>query len=156
MQLLFVDESGDQKFKEYFGICVAAVNSAHYRTAKSGFHRILREAKWDETIEFKGSHLFSASKGDPAVSIERRVEMASNILNLNKSDSNARMRFHYSCRADCKDHKAEYLARLPALITRALPYTTKKNGKDLVALSCDGRTDISAAEIQLVALPAIQ
>ena len=156
MQLLFVDESGDRKFREYFGLCVAAIHSAHYKTAKIGFHKVLREAAWDETVEFKGSHLFSASKGDLKVAIEKRVEMAGQILDLNKSDSNARMRFHYFCHQDCKDQKTEYLAQLPMLVAKSLPQTAKKHGKDLVILSCDGRDDITATEIQKAVLPAIE
>lgn len=156
MQLLFVDESGDHKFKDYFGLCVAAINSAHYKTAKTGFHGVLKAAGWDESVEFKGSHLFSASKGDLKVPIEKRVEMAGAILDLNKAGRNARMRFHYLCRQECKDHKAEYLARLPVIIAKALPPTEKRYGKDLVTLSCDGRDDISVQEIQEAVLPTIE
>lgn len=155
MQFLFVDESGDAKFDGYFGLCVAAINSAHYKTAKAGFHAILRQHGWKESIEFKGSHLFSATKGDPHISIDQRIEIAGAVLDLNKSERNARMRFHYGSRTDCEEQKAAYLATLPKLICKALPKIHKKNGKDLVMVSCDERSDTSAAEIQAVILPAI-
>jgi hypothetical protein len=155
MQLLFVDESGDQKHKQYFGICVAAINSAHYRTAKTGFHKALRASGWNEDIEFKGSHLFAASKGDKSISVEKRIDIATAILDLNKAESNARMRFHYFGRHDCDNPKAEYLTRLPQLVRRALPPTHKKAGKDLVSINCDQRSDISASEIQDAILPVL-
>lgn len=155
MELLFIDESGDQKFKEYFGICVARINSAHYKTAKYGFQKILRESGWNETIEFKGNHLFSATKGDPNVSIEQRIDIAGQILDLNKSTVNARMRFHYFSRRDCKDFKTEYLKRIPQLIERALPTASKGRGKDIVSISCDFRSDICSNEIQNTILSII-
>lgn len=156
MELVFVDESGDTKFKEYFGLCVAVLNAAHYKAIKGGFQAILRKSEWDESIEFKGSHLFSASKGDTKVSIERRIEIAQQVLGLNKSTNNARMRFHYARRHDCEDSKAEYLECLPILLNRALPKPKKGRGKDLVAVSCDYRSDIKAQEIQKSILPVLE
>ncbi len=155
MELVFVDESGDTKFKDYFGLCVAVVNVVHYKSLKEGFQSILRKSEWEESIEFKGSHLFSASKGDVKVPIERRIDIASRVLNLNKSTSNARMRFHYGRRHDCEDIKGDYLEYLPALIEKALPKPKKGKGKDVVAVSCDFRNDISAKEIQEVILPIL-
>ena len=155
MELIFVDESGDSKFKEYFGLCVAVVNHHHYKTVKSGFQNTLIGSNWDESIEFKGSHLFSAKKGDTSVPIDERIDIAAQILDLNSSDSNARMRFHYARRHDCDDTKQEYLATLPLLIQRALPTPKKGRGKDLVTISCDYRQDITASEIQEVALPTV-
>ena len=120
MEFLYVDESGDSKFTSYFGLCVAAVNAVHYRTIKQEFQNLLRESAWDETIEFKGSHLFSASKGDTAVSIENRVTIAEQLLDLNAAEKNTRFRFHYAGRHDCSSHKDEYLG----FSTRAyLPHT---------------------------------
>ncbi len=155
MELVFVDESGDTKFEGYFGLCVAAVNVAHYKGIKEGFQSILRESEWDETIEFKGSHLFSASKGDTNVTIESRIDIASNVLDLNKSSSNARMRFHYVRHHNCEDPKDEYLACLPLLIEKALLKPKKGKGKDVVAVSCDFRNDIKAREIQEAILPKV-
>lgn len=156
MELLFVDESGDYKFNEYFGLCVAAINASHYKAAKVGFQDILRSTGWDETIEFKGSYLFSASKGDLGIPIEQRIEMAKAIIDLNAAAKNARMRFHYFSRHDCSSVHDEYLSVLPELVKRALPKAKKARAKDLVAVSCDYRNDIRATEIQEAVLPAVE
>jgi len=156
MEFIFVDESSDSKFKDYFGLCVAAVNSVHYRTVKQEFQALLRSSTWNETIEFKGSHLFSATKGDTSVSVEDRIEIAKQLLDLNSADKNSRFRFHYAGRHDCNSHKDEYLAVLPALVHRSLVKAKKGRGRDLVSVSCDRRDDISPMEIQTTILPAIE
>lgn len=86
MIFAFIDETSDAKFKEYFGLSCALINSNFYQQIKNDFQNILLEAGWDPTIEFKGSYLFSATKGCSHVSIEKRIEIASNILSLNVSE----------------------------------------------------------------------
>lgn len=157
MELLFVDECGDAKFKSYFGLCVAAINAVHYKKAKTGFQNVLRSAGWDESIEFKGSYLFSASRGDQEISIDERIQMARQIIDLNMANVNARMRFHYFSRDDCGSVKNEYLDALPHLVGKALPSQAKHGrAKDLVAISCDCRSDLKAAEIQECLLPVVE
>lgn len=80
MILLFVDETSDAKFKDYFGLSVAIINSNFYQTLKSEFHKILTDAGWDVNVEFKGPCLFSATKGCKDVSIDKRIQIASQIL----------------------------------------------------------------------------
>ena len=60
MIFVFVDETSDNKFKDYFGISIAIVNATHYSTIKENFQKILYNSKWNSEIEFKGSFLFSS------------------------------------------------------------------------------------------------
>lgn len=155
MILLFIDETGDKKQKEYFGLCCAVINAANYVLVKREFQNILLESGWDPKYEFKGSYIFSASKGDPDVSVEKRVKIAQGILELNTAKRNTRLSFHYF-HTDSKDHKKDYLSYLPSLIKRALPTVSHKKGKDIVSLQCDHRVDITPEEIHLSVAPILR
>lgn len=156
MHLIFVDETSDSKFKDYFGICMAIINSAHYKTIKSGFQSILRKSLWDENVEFKGAYLFSAKKGDPKVNIEQRISICNDIIELNTSKANARMKFYYAGRQACKSHKGEYLRSLPLLLKKGLPRADKKHDKDVVSINCDFRDDISSEEVLAAIHPTLK
>ena len=54
MRLLFVDETGDSKEKEYLGLCIASVDSTKYAFLKAESLKILKKAGWSEDVEFKG------------------------------------------------------------------------------------------------------
>jgi hypothetical protein len=154
MLLSFVDETSDSKYPEYFGLCVATINSALYRGVKSAFQQILIDNGWNPEIEFKGSYLFSASKGPRDITVEKRVAIASSILNLTASEKNARMKFYY-LKTKATDHKTTYLKFLPLLLKEALPTACKKSGKDLFALHCDQRHDIDEKTIREAVLKKV-
>jgi len=156
MELLFIDETGDVKQKDYFGLCAASINSAHYKKIKQGFQAILKKSKWDCSIEFKGAYLFSASKGDPSIDIETRVDICSKIIELNTSDRNARMKFYYVSKRDVSDTKKEYLNTLPLLLNKALPKAKSGKGKDICAINCDYRSDLLNDEIMKAVYPVIE
>ena len=131
------------------------MNAINYVQVKKEFQLILIKAGWDPKYEFKGSYLFSASKGDPNISVESRVGIAQKILDLNTANKNARMNFHYFHK-DSSNHKKDYLAYVPSLLDKALTKANHKGGKDLLTLHCDHRNDISIEEIRNVALPIIK
>jgi len=155
MRLIFVDETSDFKFSDYFGLSVAVMNSSFYGQIKRGFQRILTDAGWDPCVEFKGSYLFSATKGCQNVGIEERIGMASAILSLSVAKANARMRFAYCCNRST-DAKSDYLKYLPPLLGKALPRAETKAGKNLAAIYCDYRSDLRASEIQEAVLPTLE
>ena len=147
MILVFVDECGDSKFKDYFGLSLSIVNSTYYSQIKNQFKKILTNSNWDLTEEFKGSYLFSASKGCKEVKIDERITIAGKILKLNIAKKNARMKFSY-LHMKSENQKDDYLKYLPALLNRVLPKAKKGNGKDVISLFCDYRSDIKPKEIQ--------
>ncbi len=53
MLSVFVDETSDSKFKDYFGLCVATINTAFYPRVKAEFQQILLRHGWDPTVEFR-------------------------------------------------------------------------------------------------------
>jgi hypothetical protein len=154
MILVFIDETSDTKFKDYLGLSCAVVKHNYYRQIKVGFQQILIKGGWNPTIEFKGSYLFSASKGCIDIPVEKRVEMAEEIIDLNIANKNARMKFAY-LKSNSTDGKREYLRYLPPLLYKVLPKPIKGQGKDLVSVFCDYRSDISVREIRASIRPAI-
>lgn len=143
MICIFFDETSDSKFKDYFGICCAAVKHNYYGQIKEGFQKILLEGGWDPTVEFKGAYLFSPSKGCTNIPVEKRVEMAEAVIDLNVANKNARMKFSYFKKAST-NQKDDYLKYLPVILEKTLKKYGRDSGygKDLVSIHCDNRTDI--------------
>lgn len=152
---IFIDETSDKKFKDYFGLCCATINSSFYPEIKRKFQDILLNFGWDTSLEFKGSFLFSASQGDVSVPVEERVEIAKEILSLNKSTTNARIKFHYFA-AKSANQREDYLRFLPIVLKKSLPSAKKKGDKDLVTIHCDHRSDIGCTEIRKVLYPVLE
>lgn len=156
MILVFVDETGDVKFKRYFGLSVAVVKHNFYRQIKEEFHAILHKHGWNPSIEFKGSYLFSATSGDTNISIDERIAIATEVLQLTASEANSRMKLFY-LKHETDDPKADYLRTLPLLLEKALPRATdKRQGKDLLSLSYDRRDDMTPVEVRSTVLPTIE
>jgi len=154
MILLFVDETSDAKFKDYFGLSIAVINSNFYQILKSDFHKILSDSGWEINIEFKGSYLFSANSGCKNIPVDMRVEIASKILELNKSKINSRIKFAYFHK-NSQDHRKDYLEYLPVLLDKILPAAQKAGDKDIIAVYCDRRSDMKPIEIQNVIQPVL-
>lgn len=156
MKLVFVDETSDDKFPEYLGLCVATIDSHSYGSLKAQVHKILRGIDWDPSVEFKGSYLFSASKGCADVQVEQRIGAAGELLDLNVATKNTRMRFAY-CRTRSASHAEDYLAILPELMGRALKSPQRGGaGKNLVLIHCDEREDVDPDTLHDAIAPVIE
>lgn len=141
MLLVFIDETTDVKFKDYLGFSIATINAAFYPQLKKQAQKLLTGIGWDPDVEFKGSYLFSASKGCSDILIERRIEVAGALLDLNVANSNRRMTFHFG-HMSSDNHGRDYLGQLPGLLYRVLPTAPKGPGKNLIAIHCDERPDV--------------
>jgi hypothetical protein len=158
MKLLFADESGDSKFKAYLGVCVACVDSSHYRSIKTGFHSLLSSYGWDPSIEFKGAYLFSANSGDTSITVDRRIQLASEVLDLCSAKKNSRISFYYLHSSAVEDHKSAYLKAIGMGLHKALTKArgNRKRDKTVAALHIDNRADITRNEVQAVARPVLE
>ncbi len=154
MKMVFIDETSDSKYKNYFGLCCAVIDSFYYSQLKKQFHKILLKSGWNTDIEFKGATLFSATAGDVTVNIEKRIEIANALLDLNTAVVNARMHFHYLAK-DSVSHRDDYLLFLPEILSKAISSAPKGPGKDIIAVQCDNRSDIKVEEIRKVLMPII-
>jgi len=141
VRLVFIDECGDANEKDYLGLSIASVNSRFYPALKQEAQSILSKAGWERNTEFKGSCLFSISRGCPGVSVEDRVGAAMSLLDLNTSEKNSRMNFTYGRLRSTKQSE-DYLRCLPRLLHRELIVAPKGAGKNLLAITCDERSDV--------------
>ena len=155
MLLVFIDETSDAKFKEYLGFSIATINDKFYASIKTTALQILDGIGWDQSIEFKGSYLFSQTRGCPDVVVERRIEAAHALLDLNVASKNRRMKFTYG-RMRSTDHRHGYLGALPPLLSKALPKPPRGAGKNLVSIACDERPDISRRELHEALRPVVE
>jgi len=144
MKFLFIDETGDEKFRTYLGFCLALTDARFYPSLKTSSRAILEAIQWEQGVEFKGAYLFSRTKGCSEVEVERRVEAAGRLLDLN-AEQNARMSFAYGA-MDWASHASDYLRAVPELIATWLPRAPKGAGKNLIAVVYDERADIEARE----------
>lgn len=148
MKLVFIDETGDKKFKDYLGLCIATIDARSYPLLKRESLKILKETGWDTETEFKGSFLFSASKGSTDVQVEERVTAAHRLLDLNTSDQKSRLKFAYG-KMSSTNKGADYLTAIPQLlqIRKVLPKAPKGAGKNLISVTCDNRDDVKASDL---------
>ncbi len=148
MRLIFIDETGDRKFKDYMGICIASIDSRSYPLLKRESMKILEEVGWDSETEFKGSFLFSRSKGATDVEVEQRIDAAHRLLSLNTSDKKSRLRFAYG-KMSSTNKGADYLAAVPELLqlSKVLPKAPTGAGKNLISISCDDRDDVDESDL---------
>ena len=103
MKFMFIDETSDEKFRDYLGLCIATVDARSYPSLKRKSPKILSDIGWDSQTEFKGKFLFSASKGSTHVDVERRIDAAHRLLDLNTSDQKSRLKFAYGRRSVLHD-----------------------------------------------------
>jgi len=143
MKFVFIDETGDEKFKKYLGFCVAVVDSKSYPLLKTEAQKILAQAEWRPDVEFKGAYLFSRTKGCEEIEIEHRMEAARQLLELN-AQKNARMKFAYGS-LDSTAPGKDYLRLVPALVDEVLPRAPKGAGKNVLTVVYDERSDLNPA-----------
>lgn len=147
MLLVFIDETSDEKLKDYLGFCIATINSRFYPLIKTKAQKILSEIGWEPAVEFKGSYLFSSSHGCADIEIEKRIDVAHDLLYLNMATSRRRMKFYFG-RMKSEHHRQDYLTSLPSLLHNALPKPHKGGaGKNLLHITCDERSDISLDDL---------
>lgn len=157
MKLVFVDETGDEKFKDYLGLCIASIDSKSYPLLKRESNKILESAGWDKETEFKGKFLFSASQGCTEVDVQKRVDAAHRLLDLNTGKQKSRLKFAYG-RMSSTNKGADYLAGVPQLlqIGRILPKAPKGAGKNLISVICDHRDDVKEDDLHNAIGPVLE
>lgn len=153
--MIFIDETGDDKFKNYFGVNLVLIDSKNYGIIKNGFQKILSKFSWDSDIEFKGSYIFSSNKGNKNISIDDRVNMVKEIVDLTHSNKNSKVQFFFADCYDAIDKKSRYIEIVGELLNKALNKPKLMGDKNLVSITCDFRQDTKLTDINKIALPVI-
>jgi hypothetical protein len=157
MKLMFIDETGDEKFKDYLGLCIAITDSKFYPLLKQQTLKILTDAGWGADAEFKGRYLFSATSGVTEVEVQQRVVTAHRLLDLNASEKKGRLRFTYA-RMNSFKKANDYLTAIPELlkIRKVLPKAPKGAGKNLISVTCDHRDDVRSDDLHRAIGPVLE
>lgn len=145
MKLLFFDETQDHNNKEYLGISCSYIDHIFYGKLKNVFFDLLAKYNWDKSIEFKGSSIFSSTKGDLKVTIENRINLVKDLLKENVANINSRVKFAF-VKAKTGNVKTDYLDIIPKMLYKFLPKAPKGAGKNIISVYYDHRPDLCEDE----------
>jgi hypothetical protein len=155
MKFLFIDETLDSANVHYLGVCGVLIDSSKYGEMKREYLSKIAKYGWDPSIEFKGTMIFSSSQGCPSVSVEKRIELVRDLVSMNTSTSNSRIKFCYAYTTSGSTTRS-YLDLVSTVTSKILePSITTKNGKDVVSICVDQRSDIKTSDLRSVIDPII-
>jgi hypothetical protein len=127
MKLLFIDETQViQRDPNFFGICGIFMDESHYNSITKEMMKSFKKVKWDTSIEFKGAFLFSQSKGDSNVSIDKRIQLANEIISSSVANINSRLKALFVWNFD-RDTKDNYIYLIDSLIKKLPSSKPKKS-----------------------------
>jgi hypothetical protein len=137
VRFIFMDEIQQPKHApDFFGVAGLFVNSSHYWTLKVSVDDALDAAKWDRGEEFKGRYIFSSTKGDGSVPVDKRIELVRTIVAATTAKKNARVRFCFAYN-DKGKNAANYLDLVRKVIAKCPPPDNATQDKPLVSMYCD-------------------
>jgi hypothetical protein len=96
MKFIFLDETTGRRGTNLYGVCGVSIDDKHYASLARAITRCFSEANWDPNIEFKGRWLFSATKGDTSVDVDKRIELAATMIRLNVAQKNAKLKIVFT------------------------------------------------------------
>lgn len=151
MKFLFLDEFKYDYSKSYkvFGLVGVIIDAQYYLNFKESFSSSLKELGWDKKLELKGRSMFSAS-GDKSVSVEKRVNFMSDVVNMSKSKTGKTAKIHVFVALETYDKKyTEYECYKTNLekIIRKLPKASSKK-KSLLGIFHDENGCIRTEDFQ--------
>ncbi|MBW2673814.1 MAG: hypothetical protein JRD89_10440 [Deltaproteobacteria bacterium] len=117
--------------------------------------KALDDCDWCRDHEFKGSVIFSSTKGDTSVTTEQRVDAASSMVAATVSKANARV----SCSIAWTDKGGgvkQHLDLVGQAVSRCLALAGKAAGKDLVAVYADNKDEIKPPELSAAIKKAVK
>jgi hypothetical protein len=120
MKFIFLDETTNRRKKDFYGICGISIDEYFYPRIAQDMAQLFKDYGWNLEIEFKGRFLFSISKGDSTVTIDQRIELANQMIDLNVARRNARLKaaFVWNEASDTKENHLFLIKRaLKQLIT---------------------------------------
>lgn len=155
MKLIFIDEVEQQQKREgFFGVASLVVDSASYRILKRGVDDALDDAGWNRREEFKGRYIFSRSKGDPNVAIERRIEIVRKIVGTTTAKKNARGSFCFAYKLAGKTPD-NYLNLVAQVTGRCARPRDQKRDRPLVTMYLDQLDLVKPKDVERVVIPEL-
>jgi hypothetical protein len=156
MRFIFIDEvEQQQKRAGFFGVGGLAVSTSHYATLQDGVDEALDDAGWNRDEEFKGRFIFSSSKGDKSVPIEKRIELVKAIVATTTAKENARARFSFAHNLDGKTAD-NYLGLVGKVVARCPKPENQKRDKPLVSVYLDHSDIVKPAKVAEKVRPILE
>jgi hypothetical protein len=149
VKLVFIDETENSTHVPgFYAVCAVAVDATKYKTVRQAIDDALTSSGWCRDHEFKGSVIFSSSKGDATVSTEKRVDAASSMVSATVSKANSRAvpAVAWSDTGGGAAAHIELLGRAVAGCLKAKP-AGKNKGKDLCIVFADKKAGIGRAAL---------
>jgi hypothetical protein len=107
----------------------------------------LDAAKWNRSEEFKGRYIFSSTKGDDSVPVDKRIELVRTIVSATTAKKNARVRFCFAY--NDKGKNGENYLDLVAKVTARCPQPENATqDKPLVSMYCDNLNEVKPKDIE--------
>ena len=140
MKFIFIDEtSNNKKNPNFYGICGVCIDEKHYPGFAREVTKCFKDAGWNTEIEFKGSYLFSTSRGDPNVNVDARIDMVDKIIALNIAEKNAKLKAVFAWN-EARDTADNHLFLVKQVLCKLLP-SINKNRKEKPCLVLADRND---------------
>jgi hypothetical protein len=158
VKLVFIDETENSTHVPgFYAVCAVAIDATKYKTVRQEIDKALDACKWLRSHEFKGSCMFSASKGDANVAVERRIDAVNRMVAATVSKANARA-VPVIAWTDGGPSTENHLALVKQAIAGALKQkpTGKTKGKDLCFVFADGKDSIHFADLSDAVREAVQ
>lgn len=147
MKFIFIDETGNKKKKpDFYGVCGVCIDETHYPGFAREITKCFNDAGWKTNIEFKGSHLFSASKGDSNVNVDTRIDMVDKIIALNIAKKNAKLKAVFAWN-EARDIADNHLFLVRQVLCTLLPSINKKKKKKPCLVLADRNDKIPQQEL---------
>lgn len=156
MKLLFIDETSDSGNPNYLGVCAALIDATRYSDMKRSMLTLLSQAQWDVDTEFKGTTIYSQSKGCEDILVDQRIRLAEQIINLNASNANARITFSYRYSPNLNTSSVYLRLVHEAVNSLVKQCSSERNGKNLISIHCDERRDVDVDEIRTSIAPILE
>jgi len=156
VKLVFIDETENSTHVPgFYAVCAVAVDATKYNRVRQAVDKALDDCAWCRDHEFKGSVIFSSTKGDTSVTTEQRVDAAASMVAATVSKANARV----SCAIAWTDKGGsvkQHLELVATAVARSLAPAGKAAGKDLVAVFADNKDQIKPKDLSAAIKKAVK
>lgn len=147
MKLIFIDETSNKKKKpDFYGVCGVCIDETHYPGFAREITKCFNDAGWNTEIEFKGSYLFSSSKGDPDVPVDTRIDMVDKIIALNIAKKNAKLKAVFAWN-EARDVAENHLLLVEQVLYKLLPSIANRRREQPCVVLADRNEKISQQEL---------
>jgi len=146
MKLVFIDETQNKRRPDFYGICGISIDESYYASMAREVTKCFQDLGWNNDMEFKGSFLFSASKGNPNVAVDMRIDLVDKMIALNIAKKNAKLKAVFAwneARAVVENH----LLLVKQVLCSLLPSIAKRHREQPCILFADRNDKIPQKEL---------